>query len=91
VQCRRSDGFWGWPEAAPYDGIIVTFAAPELPEALWKQLKVGGRIVVPLGRPHRIQHLKVITKKPDGTQQIEPIIPVRFVPMLREKQSNKEN
>ncbi len=84
VRVRRSDGFWGWPEEAPFDAIMVTFAAEELPEALWQQLKPGGRIVIPLGAAHQTQHLMVITKTLDGKRKITHITAVRFVPMLRE-------
>jgi protein-L-isoaspartate(D-aspartate) O-methyltransferase len=81
VQCRIGDGHNGWPEAAPFDGIIVTCAADQLPRPLWDQLKVGGRIVIPIGRPDSIQRLEVITKTADGQRQQETVIPVRFVPM----------
>jgi len=81
VQCRIGDGHNGWPEAAPFDGIIVTCAADQLPKPLWDQLKVGGRIVIPIGRPDSIQRLEVITKTADGQRQQETVIPVRFVPM----------
>jgi len=81
VQCRIGDGHNGWPEAAPFDGIIVTCAADQLPRPLWDQLKVGGRIVIPIGRPDSVQRLEVITKTADGQRQQETVIPVRFVPM----------
>lgn len=84
VHTRRSDGFWGWPEEAPFDAIMVTFAAEELPEALWQQLKPGGRIVIPLGPAHQTQHLMVIVKTPDGKRDTTHVTAVRFVPMLRE-------
>ncbi len=84
VRTRRSDGFWGWPEEAPFDAIMVTFAAEEIPEALWQQLKPGGRIVIPLGPAHQTQHLMVINKTPDGKRRTTHVTAVRFVPMLRE-------
>jgi len=81
VQCRIGDGHNGWPQAAPFDGIIVTCAADQVPKPLWDQLKVGGRIVIPIGRPDSVQRLEVITKTADGQRQQETVIPVRFVPM----------
>ena len=84
VRVRRSDGFWGWPEEAPFDAIMVTFAPEELPEALWEQLKTGGRIVAPIGPARQTQHLMVITKTPEGKRETTHVIPVRFVPMLRD-------
>jgi protein-L-isoaspartate(D-aspartate) O-methyltransferase len=85
VKCKRSDGYWGWVKEGPFDRIILTFAAKEIPEPLWKQLKPGGRMVIPLGSPRGIQRLTVATKTKDGERRTESVIPVRFVPMLREK------
>ena len=85
VQCRIGDGHNGWPQAAPFDGIIVTCAADQVPKPLWDQLKVGGRIVIPIGRPDSVQRLEVITKTADGQRQQETVIPVRFVPMTGKK------
>ncbi len=85
VECRMGDGHKGWSEAAPFDGIIVTCAADQLSKPLWDQLRIGGRIVIPLGRPDSIQRLEVITKTPDGQRQHETVIPVRFVPMTGKK------
>lgn len=85
IKCRRGDGYKGWPEAAPFDAIIVTFAADHLPPPLWEQLKLGGRIVIPLGKPRGVQYLVVISKTADGKQERETIMGVRFVPMLREE------
>jgi len=78
VQC--GDGYEGWPEHAPFDRIIVTAAPPEIPEALVDQLKVGGRMVLPVGE--RIQQLKVVEKKEDGTVETIDMMKVRFVPMV---------
>ena len=85
VHCRYGDGYQGWPEAAPFDGIIVTCAAEDLPEPLWQQLKPGGRIVIPTGGPRAIQRLVVITKTQEGKRQQKIITAVRFVPLTREK------
>ena len=85
VTTRWGDGYKGWPDEAPFDGIIVTAAPDEIPQPLIDQLKVGGRLVVPVGTRH--QELKVITKYDDGTIQSKNIIPVRFVPMVHPKDS----
>ncbi|MCP4899081.1 MAG: protein-L-isoaspartate(D-aspartate) O-methyltransferase [bacterium] len=79
VQC--GDGYRGWPEEAPFDGVIVTAAPDKIPEPLLKQLAIGGRMVIPVG-PFN-QDLKVITRTKDGFEE-ESIIPVRFVPMTGE-------
>jgi protein-L-isoaspartate(D-aspartate) O-methyltransferase len=71
----------GWPEAAPFDAIIVTAAPPSLPQALVDQLKMGGRMVIPVGV--YIQDLEVHTKTEDGLEK-RKVIPVRFVPMVSE-------
>lgn len=83
VTVRCGDGYHGWPEHAPFDGIIVTAAPPSLPQPLVEQLKVGARMVVPVGE--MFQELQVITKGETG-YRVEPSIPVRFVPMVGEAQ-----
>ena len=80
VKC--GDGFLGWKEFAPFDAIIVTCAPAEVPQPLLEQLKEGGRLVIPVGTI--FQELKLIKKK-SGEVTTESIIPVRFVPMLREE------
>jgi protein-L-isoaspartate(D-aspartate) O-methyltransferase len=84
VQCRTGDGYKGWPEAAPFDAIIVTCAAEDLPQPLWDQLKPGGRIVIPTGEPYQMQRLVVITKTADGKRETQTVTAVRFVPLVRE-------
>jgi protein-L-isoaspartate(D-aspartate) O-methyltransferase len=86
VQCRRTDGYYGWPEEAPFDAIIVTCAAGHLPPPLWQQLKPGGRIVIPIGGPYETQRLVLVTKQPDGSRRSQTVLAVRFVPMTREPQ-----
>ncbi len=81
VNFRTGDGAAGWPEAAPYDAIIATCAAPALPPALAAQLKPGGRLVIPLGAEE--QELKVFTAGPGGLEE-RRVAAVRFVPMLKE-------
>ena len=79
VHVRIGDGYLGWPEAAPFDAILVTAAAPRVPEPLAEQLAVGGRLVIPLGTI--FQNLYVFHKTEGGLVQ-EGITPVRFVPMV---------
>jgi protein-L-isoaspartate(D-aspartate) O-methyltransferase len=81
VTVRHGDGYQGWPERAPFDGIIVTAAPPDVPEALVRQLSRGGRLVAPVG-PGRIQQLMVIDKRPDGRIQRSSLDEVSFIPML---------
>jgi protein-L-isoaspartate(D-aspartate) O-methyltransferase len=84
VNVRIGDGYRGWPEAAPFDAIIVTAAPPEVPKPLIDQLAPGGRMVIPVGG--REQYLQVITKHPDGSTTTENLFEVRFVPMTGEAQ-----
>ena len=79
VHARHGDGYAGWPEAAPFDAIVVTAAPPEVPEALKVQLAEGGRLVIPVGS--RYQELKVIVRRGDRFVS-RTVIPVRFVPMV---------
>jgi protein-L-isoaspartate(D-aspartate) O-methyltransferase len=79
VQVRAGDGYAGWPEAAPFDGILITAAAPRVPEPLKAQLKVGGRMVLPIGSD--IQELVLVTRLGQAEFKTENILPVRFVPM----------
>ena len=82
VEVRIGDGYAGWPENAPYDGIVVTAAAPAIPPALIAQLKPGGRMVIPVGADGFSQYLKLVTKRADGGYDEREIIPVRFVPLV---------
>jgi protein-L-isoaspartate(D-aspartate) O-methyltransferase len=75
------DGWLGWPPQAPYDRIIVTAAAPEAPRALLDQLKVGGRMIIPLGETRDTQSLAQIDRTDTGFSK-EPLLPVRFVPLV---------
>ncbi|RJP34505.1 MAG: protein-L-isoaspartate(D-aspartate) O-methyltransferase [Phycisphaerales bacterium] len=83
VHSRFGDGYHGWPEHAPYDGIIVTCAAGHLPPPLWEQLAPGGRIVIPIGSPKEVQRLVVIEKDAEGRRTSRTIMPVNFVPLTR--------
>jgi protein-L-isoaspartate(D-aspartate) O-methyltransferase len=82
IQFRTGDGALGWPEAAPFDGIIVTAAPQTLPPALVEQLKPGARLVVPLGAHKEEQVLVRVDKLPDGTVRHTDLAPVRFVPLV---------
>jgi protein-L-isoaspartate(D-aspartate) O-methyltransferase len=83
VTARIGDGYAGWAEHAPFDSIIVTAAAPEIPQPLVDQLKPGGRLVIPVGGAGEVQHLLAIDKRPDGTVTRRRALPVRFVPLTR--------
>jgi protein-L-isoaspartate(D-aspartate) O-methyltransferase len=91
VKCSWGDGYFGWEEEAPFDGIIVTCAAGHLPPSLWKQLEPGGAIVIPIGGPYEVQRLVKITKTPEGKRLSKTIIPVRFVPLTRESDADKRD
>jgi protein-L-isoaspartate(D-aspartate) O-methyltransferase len=83
VHVRAGDGYEGWPSEAPFDAILLTAAPPQIPEPLRQQLKVGGRLVAPVGRGS--QELVVVTRTAEGFKQRD-VIPVRFVPMTGEAQ-----
>ena len=81
VQVRAGDGYAGWPEEGPFDGILVTAGAEHVPPPLVAQLKPGGRMVIPVGRTHETQWLKVLVRKADGGVLEEDVMAVRFVPL----------
>ena len=85
VRFRHDDGFRGWPGQAPFDGIIVAAAAPEVPEKLLEQLAVGGRLVLPIGRDGEQQDLLRITRTETGFNR-ENLCQVSFVPMMTGKE-----
>ncbi|MGC9450353.1 MAG: protein-L-isoaspartate(D-aspartate) O-methyltransferase [Oceanipulchritudo sp.] len=80
IHFRTGDGREGWPEAAPFDGILVTAAPGSLPGALGGQLRPGGRLVIPVGRWE--QNLHVYRKRADGSLEGEILFAVRFVPLV---------
>ena len=82
VEVRIGDGYQGWPEKAPFDGIVVTAAAPRVPQALVDQLKPGGRMVIPVGGEGETQVLRLLVKRADGAVDEKPVLPVRFVPLV---------
>jgi protein-L-isoaspartate(D-aspartate) O-methyltransferase len=81
VRVKVADGYHGWPEHAPFDGIMVTAAASHVPPPLVRQLKPGGRMVIPVGTSFLTQHLLLIDKASDGTLTTRQVLPVRFVPL----------
>jgi protein-L-isoaspartate(D-aspartate) O-methyltransferase len=85
VEVRIGDGYKGWPEAAPFDAIIVTAAPDHVPQPLIDQLAPKGRMVIPVGSHHGIQDLLVISKDADGRAVTRRTLAVRFVPLTREK------
>jgi protein-L-isoaspartate(D-aspartate) O-methyltransferase len=84
ISVSSGDGYQGWKEHAPYDGIVVTCAAPAVPAPLFEQLAAGGRLVIPLGEADDIQELVLYEKNEKGRLTQKKLIPVRFVPFLRE-------
>lgn len=83
IETRVGDGYYGWPEEAPFDGIVVTAAASHVPSPLVEQLKPGGRMVIPVGGPFSAQQLMLIEKQPDGGITTRQVLPVQFVPFTR--------
>ena len=82
VHVRQGDGYYGWPEAAPFNGIVVTAAASQIPPPLLEQLKSGGRMVIPIGAAFLVQELMLIEKLVDGSIRTEALLPVAFVPLV---------
>ena len=85
VQVRLGDGYHGWEEHAPYDAILVTAAANHVPPPLIRQLKPGGRMVIPVGAAFMVQQLMLIEKNADGTVSMRQILPVVFVPLTGQR------
>lgn len=86
VEVRSGDGYHGWQEHAPFDGIIVTAAAPYIPPPLIEQLKPGGRLVIPVGSPFAHQVLTVVSKDEHGIISTQELLPVAFVPLTGKHQ-----
>jgi protein-L-isoaspartate(D-aspartate) O-methyltransferase len=81
IEVKHADGYYGWPEHAPFDGIIVTAAAGHVPPPLKEQLKPGGRMVIPVGGVFEVQRLILLRKDEEGQIHTRSLMPVRFVPM----------
>jgi len=86
VQTRIGDGYFGWPECGPFDGILVTAATGHVPPPLVQQLKPGGRMVIPVGTVFGPQFLTLVEKTAGGQIRSRQILAVRFVPLTREAQ-----
>ena len=82
IRTHQGDGSWGWAEAAPYDAIMVTAAPEKIPDALIQQLKIGGRMVIPVGQQNQTQILKVITRTTEKNFSEEDHESVIFVPLV---------
>ena len=83
MSVKVGDGYRGWPECGPFDAIIVTAALEHIPGPLIEQLKVGGRLVMPIGPAYATQQLTVVEKVAAGETKTRSVMPVRFVPFTR--------
>ena len=81
VRSRKGDGYYGWPECGPFDGIVVTAGASHVPPPLIEQLKPGGRLVIPVGSRFLTQQLLLVEKDDQGSVTTRQVLPVRFVPL----------
>jgi protein-L-isoaspartate(D-aspartate) O-methyltransferase len=84
VTVKHADGYYGWKEHAPFDGIIVTAAGAQIPPPLVRQLKPGGRMILPVGGRFTAQYLVLVEKHADGRVTTEQLLPVMFVPLTGE-------
>jgi len=89
IEARCGDGYYGWPEKGPFDAIIVTCAAGQVPPPLIKQLKPGGTMVIPVGGALSTQYLMLITKDKTGQVRSRAVMAVRFVPLTRKDATGK--
>ena len=81
VHVKVADGYYGWPEHAPFDAIIVTAAGSHVPPPLIEQLEAGGRMVIPIGTSFLTQYLMLVEKQVDGSVTTRQVLPVKFVPL----------
>ena len=88
IQFKVGDGFFGWQENAPFDAILLTAASPKVPEPLWRQLREGGQIIMPLGEPRQTQRLMRIRKRA-GKEIVESLSEVVFVPLTGAIESSR--
>ena len=91
IEYRTGNGYLGWPEYAPYDAIIVTAAAPYIPQPLIDQLKPGGRLVLPVGQPYMHQELVVVTRDEQGETRTRDILGVSFVPLVGKQEPDGDD
>ena len=85
ITFKTGDGYLGWKEYSPFDGIIVTCAPDHIPPPLIEQLATGGRMVIPISYSSTVQDLILIEKLPDGKLKKTDLIPVQFVPLIRSR------
>lgn len=85
IEMRIGDGYYGWEQHAPFDGIVVTAAASHIPPPLIRQLKPGGRMVIPVGSRFLTQQLLLVVKDEEGRVTTRQLLPVRFVPLTGER------
>jgi protein-L-isoaspartate(D-aspartate) O-methyltransferase len=85
LEVRIGDGYLGWPEAAPFDAIVVTAAPDHMPQPLVDQLAPGGRLIAPIGSRYGIQRLQLLRKDAQGRAVTRSVLEVRFVPLTRRR------
>lgn len=90
VQVRHGDGYFGWSEKGPFDGIVVTCATGQIPPPLIEQLAPGGRMVIPVGAAYSVQSLMLVTKDEESRVRSKTLMPVRFVPFTRKDASDEK-
>ena len=83
IEIKHADGYYGWIEAGPFDGVVVSAAVAQVPPQLVEQLKPKGRMVIPIGSADLVQNLTLVEKKPDGSTCERQVMSVRFVPFTR--------
>lgn len=91
VEIKSGDGYYGWPEHGPFDGIIVTAAAPFIPEPLIKQLKIGAKMIIPVGRPFLHQELLLVEKTAEDQTDVKDVLGVAFVPLTGQHEQQQES
>jgi protein-L-isoaspartate(D-aspartate) O-methyltransferase len=90
VHVKTGDGYLGWPDKGPFDAVVVTCGAKEVPRPLFEQFKPGGKMVIPVGESGENQTLRVITKGAGGKREVRDLLPVRFVPLRRAEKADKK-
>jgi protein-L-isoaspartate(D-aspartate) O-methyltransferase len=90
VHVKTGDGYLGWPDKGPFDAVVVTCGAKEVPRPLFEQLKPGGKMVIPVGESGENQILRVITKGADSKREVRDLLPVRFVPLRRAEKADRK-
>ncbi len=91
IEVRNDDGYFGWPEHAPYDGVIVTAAATHIPPPLIEQMRTGARLVIPVGMPYSYKELMVVEKKENGEIEVRHVLAVGFVPLTGDHEAKRSH